>query len=62
MMKKRNRRKQTVSFDDRLQRVASDARQAAVKLPQGEKRDGMLQRARQVEIARRIAGWLASGR
>jgi hypothetical protein len=60
MTKKRNRRKQTVSFDDRLQQAASDARQAAVNLPQGHERDGMLQRARQAEMARRINGWLAS--
>ncbi|MGY8709281.1 hypothetical protein RAD16_26360 [Bradyrhizobium sp. 18BD] len=60
MTKKRNRRKQTVSFDDRLQQAASDARRAAVNLPQGEERDGMLRRARQAEMARRITGWLAS--
>lgn len=60
MTKKRNRRKQTVSFDDRLQQAAVAARRAAVRLPQGEARNSMLQKARQAEAARSINGWLAS--
>ena len=60
MTQKRSRRRQTVSFDDRLREAASDARQAAVNLPQGRARESMLQRARQAEMARSINGWLAS--
>ncbi len=58
MTKKRNRRKQTLSFDDRLQHAADAARTAAAELPQGTERDGLLQKARQAEVARRINGWL----
>ena len=60
MTQKRNRRKQTVPFDDRLERAAVAARKAARKLPLGEARNAMLQKARQAEIARSINGWLAS--
>lgn len=60
MTQKRNRRKQTVPFDHRLQQAAIAARQAARSLPQGEARDSMLQKARQAETARSINGWLTS--
>lgn len=60
MTQKRNRRKQTVPFGDRLERAAVAARKAARKLPLGEARNAMLQKARQAEIARSINGWLAS--
>ena len=60
MTQKRNRRKQTVPFDDRLQQAAFAARQAARRLPQGEARNSMLQKARQAETARSINGWLTS--
>ena len=60
MAQKRNPRKQTVSFDDRLEQAAVAARRAARRLPQGEARNTMLQKARQAEIARSINGWLAS--
>ncbi|MDN5001512.1 hypothetical protein ACFQZO_11510 [Bradyrhizobium sp. GCM10027634] len=60
MTQKRNRRKQTVSFDDRLRQAAVTARRTARRLPQGEARNCMLQKARQADIARSINGWLAS--
>jgi hypothetical protein len=59
-MSKRNRRKQTVPFDERLQTVAREARQAAQLLPQGPERDVLLKKASQAETAVRINGWLAS--
>jgi len=58
MAEKRNRRKHTVSFDDRLQHAADTARTAAAGLPHGRERDSMLEKARQAEVARRINGWL----
>jgi hypothetical protein len=60
MVVKRNRRKQTVSFDERLQMAAKEARQAAQKLPHGAEREVLLKKARQAEAARRIHGWLTS--
>ena len=60
MKKTRNRRKHTVSFDDRLRQAALAASEAAERLPQGSERDGLLQKARQAETALRINGWLAS--
>jgi hypothetical protein len=59
-MVKRNRRKQTVPFDERLQRAAREARQAAQLLPQGPQRDMLLKKAGQAETAVRINGWLTS--
>jgi hypothetical protein len=60
MTMKRLRRKQTVPFDERLRRVADEAREAAERLPQGPQRDMLLQKASQAETAVRINGWLAS--
>ena len=60
MIVKRNRRKQTISFDERLQTAAQKARQAAQSLPQGAAREDLLMKARQAEAARRINGWLTS--
>ena len=57
---KRNRRKNTVPFDERLQRSAEEAREAARKLPQGQERDALLKRARQTETAVHINEWLRS--
>jgi hypothetical protein len=58
MTKKRNRRKQIVSFEERLRQAAREAREAATRLD-GTARDVMLQKARQAETALRINGWLA---
>jgi hypothetical protein len=60
MIIKRSRRKQTVSFDERLRRAADEAREEAGRLPQGPQRDMLLKKAGQAEIAVRINGWLAS--
>ena len=60
MIVRRNLRKQTVSFDERLLMAAKEARQAAQSLPQGAEREDLLNKARQAEAARRIHGWLMS--
>jgi hypothetical protein len=57
---KRIRRKNAISFDERLQKAAAEAREAAQELPQGEARDALLKRARQAETAAHINGWLTS--
>ncbi|MBU6464465.1 MAG: hypothetical protein KGK01_16315 [Bradyrhizobium sp.] len=60
MIKRRNRRKQTISFDKRLEHAARAAHEAAGTLPEGREREILLTKARQAETARRINGWLAS--
>jgi hypothetical protein len=60
MAAKRNRRKQTSSFDERLKKAAHEARQAAQCLPPGPQRDMLLKKAGQAETAQRINEWLAS--
>lgn len=60
MTVRRNRRRQTVSFDERLQQVAREAREAASRLPPGVSRDIMLRRASQAETAAHINAWLTS--
>lgn len=60
MSKKRNRRKQTISFDERLEHAARTAHEVAETLPEGPEREIMLTKARQAETARHINGWLAS--
>jgi hypothetical protein len=60
MTTRRNRHKNTVSFDERLQRAAEEAREAARSLPQGCERDALLKRARQAETAAHINEWLSS--
>lgn len=57
-MIRRNRRKQTMSFDHRLRQVAIDAREAARVLPEGEERTTLLQKALQAETAAHINAWL----
>jgi hypothetical protein len=54
MTKTRNRRKQTLSFSERLQRAATAAREAAARLPIGPERDGLLKKAMQAETAAHI--------
>ena len=49
-----------VSFDERLQQVAHDARKEAEQLPPGEERAALLKRARQAETAAQLNGWLTS--
>jgi hypothetical protein len=60
MSAKRNRRKNTVPLDERLQKAASDARQAAEHLPQGDERDALLKKARQSEMAAHLDQWLSA--
>ena len=60
MSAKRNRQKNTVPFGERLHKAASDARQAAQHLPQGEQRDELLKKARQAEMAVHLNQWLTS--
>ena len=60
MIVRRNRRKQTVCFDDRLKSAAKEARQAAQTMPHGAEREDLLKKARQAESARRINEWLMS--
>jgi len=60
MTVRRIRRKQTTSFDERLQQAAHDAREAAQQLPPGPQRDLMLKKADQADTACRINEWLTS--
>ena len=60
MIVRRNRRKQIVSFDERLRIAAKEARQAAQTMPQGAAREDLLKKAREAEAARRINEWLMS--
>ena len=60
MIIKRNRRKQTVSFDERLRSAAKQARESAQMLPHGAAREDLLRKARQAEAARSINGWVMS--
>jgi hypothetical protein len=56
----RHRRKHTVSFDERLQRAATQARKEAMQLPQGPQRDQLLKKASQAETAAHINEWVRS--
>ncbi len=60
MTAKRNRRKNSVPFDERLHKAASEAREAAQQLPQGAERDALLKKARQAETAVHLNEWLTS--
>ena len=51
---KRSRRKQTLSFGQRLQQAATAAREAAGRLPLGPERDLLLKKAMQAETAAHI--------
>jgi hypothetical protein len=60
MTMRRNRRKQTVSFDQRLEQAAHSAREEARRLPDGQERETLLKKARQAEVAAHINEWLTS--
>jgi hypothetical protein len=60
MTTKRNRTQQTVSLENRLLVAAKTAREAAAKLPQGPERDALMNKARELENAARVNGWMAS--
>lgn len=57
---RRIRRKHTTTFDERLQKAAREAREAAGRLPPGPRRDMLLRKAGQAETACRINEWLTS--
>jgi hypothetical protein len=58
MTAKRNRKKNGVPFDERLQKAAHEARAAAEQMPLGEARDALLRKARQAETAAHLNEWL----
>jgi hypothetical protein len=60
MSTRRNRHKNAVSFEARLQKAAHEAREAAQELPEGEARDTLLKRAREAETAVHLTEWLTS--
>ena len=60
MVRKRNRRRPLLSFQERLNKFAQDALAAAKALPPGAERHALLQKARQGEAAANIDRWLSS--
>lgn len=60
MNQQRNRKPQTLSFQERLNQFSRDARAAARKLPPGAERADLLQKARASEAAARMDRWLSS--
>ncbi len=58
MGKKRNRTRPPLSFQDRLNNFALEARKAAKKLPPSAERSELLQKARDGEAAAKIDRWL----
>ena len=62
MVKKRSRKRQLQSLQERLAKFAGDARAAAKNLPAGTERLDLLQKARDGEAAARIDRWLSSPR
>jgi len=60
MIKKRNRKRPLLSFQERLTKFAQDARFAAKKLPPGGERHDLLLTARDGEAAAKIERWLSS--
>jgi hypothetical protein len=57
---RRNRLKQTISFDQRLRQAAIAAREAAHRLPAGQERDALMKKASQAETAATINELLSS--
>jgi hypothetical protein len=60
MIRKRNRKRPPLSFQDRLSKFARDARDTARMLPPGAERHDLLLKARQSEAALNIDRWLSS--
>lgn len=58
MKKKRNRLKQFVSLETRLSAQAAALRKQAAELPVGRKRDELLQKAEQDEVAIEVVALL----
>jgi hypothetical protein len=59
MIRKRNRKRPLLSFQERLNKFAQEARAAAKVLPPGAERHELLLRARQGEAAANIDRWLS---
>jgi hypothetical protein len=55
---KRYRIKHEISFGQRLANEAQRAREMALALPPGKKRDAFLEKARLADLGARINGWL----
>ena len=60
MKQTRNRKRPVLSFQDRLQRFAAQAREAARHMPPGAERDRLAQQALENETAAKIDRWLSS--
>jgi len=60
MGKKRNRTRPLLSFQERLNNFAQEARAAAKNLPPSAERAELLQKARDGEAAAKIDRWLSS--
>jgi hypothetical protein len=60
MTKKRNRTRPLLSFQERLNKFAQDARETAQKLPPSAERNDLLQKAREGEAAAKIDRWLSA--
>jgi hypothetical protein len=60
MIRKRNRKRPLLTFQERLNKFAQEARAAAKVLPPGAERHELLLRARQGEAAANIDRWLSS--
>ena len=56
----REQTKNEVSFGQRLANEAQRAREMALALPPGKKRDALLEKARLADLGARINGWLAT--
>ncbi|MBV8924411.1 MAG: hypothetical protein JOZ74_03480 [Bradyrhizobium sp.] len=60
MSKRRNRTRPLLSFQQRLNNFAEEARAAARRLPPSAERSELLQKARDGEAAAKIDRWLSS--
>lgn len=56
----RQRNMHEISFGQRLANEAQRAREMALSLPSGKKRDALLEKARLADLGARINGWLAA--
>ena len=56
----RYRIKHAISFGQRLANEAQRAREMALALPPGKKRDALLEKARLADLGARINGWLVA--
>ena len=57
-MSQRTRIHREISFGQRLANEAKRAREVAITLPDGKKRDAFFEKARLADLAARINGWL----